>query len=337
MEWFYEKEGKQEGPVDAAELIRLLEAGAVSSKCLVWREGMESWLPMEEADVLRGAQGEELVVCAHSGEVKPKTDMVPYGERWVLPEHREEFVQHLMEGAAVPGSQGAADYDPRIGHYLNQAWLMMVADFWPIIGVSAAIIVGYSLASQMPLGGLLATPLFAGLGYYMMLKLRGKNAKFEDSLAGFQRNFWQLILMGLVSGLLMMLVFVPGVMIAVGGMVAMEAVSELAGISIIALGTVVAMIPFVYLNAAWMFASLLCVDKKMDFWPAMSLSMKTVNRHWFSCLIFGLVLGLLNVAGMFLLCVGVFFTMPWTLLALVCFYEDVFGKQRVRELETGGQ
>jgi len=65
----------------------------------------------------------------------------------------------------------------------------------------------------------------------------------------------------------------------------------------------------------------------------MSISMKVVNKHWFSCCLFSIVLWLLIVAGILVLFFGVFFTVPWTLLALGCFYEDVFGRRWVNELE----
>lgn len=334
MEWFYEKAGRQNGPVDAADLVRLFEAGELSLTSLVWREGLADWLPLEKAGILKNEQGDELAVCAHSGEVRLKSEMVPYGQRWVLPDHREDFVQHLMEGSEVAGSEGVDDYDPSASRYLNQAWQLFTADFWPAVGATAVILIIYLVASQAPFGGLLATPLFAGLSYYMLLKVRGKSTRMEDSFSGFSRNFWQLILMGLVSGLIMLGVMIPGILVILGGTVAIESFSEVAGVSIVIFGVIVLLMPFVYLNVAWMFAGLLCVDKKMSFWASMSLSMKMVNKHWFACMLFGLLLGLVNFAGTVLICVGLFFSLPWTLLALACFYEDVFGRQRLRELES---
>ncbi len=337
MEWYYEKAGKQNGPIDAADLVRLFEAGDLSLTSLVWREGLADWMPLEKADILKNEQGEELAVCAHSGEVRPKSEMVPYGERWVLPDHREDFVQHLMEGSEVEGSEDVGDYDPSASRYFNQAWQLYTADFWPMVGVTAVILIIYSVASQAPFGGLLATPLFAGLSYYMLLKVRGKSARMEDSFSGFSRNFWQLILMALVSGLLMLVVMVPGILVILGGTVAIDKFSEVAGVSIVVLGVIVLLIPLIYINVAWMFAGLLCVDKKIDFWSSMSLSMKAVNKHWFACMLFGMLLGLVSLMGTVMICVGLFFTLPWSMLALACFYEDVFGRQRLRELESGDQ
>lgn len=48
-QWFYEKGGDPQGPVDESVLAELLRAGEVSSDALVWTEGMEEWKPAREA------------------------------------------------------------------------------------------------------------------------------------------------------------------------------------------------------------------------------------------------------------------------------------------------
>jgi hypothetical protein len=50
-EWFYSdvSSGAQKGPVPSIVLSRLLEKGiGVSGSTLVWKVGMENWLPMKE-------------------------------------------------------------------------------------------------------------------------------------------------------------------------------------------------------------------------------------------------------------------------------------------------
>lgn len=45
MEWFYEQNGAQHGPVSEESLKSLVEAGDLQDSNLVWREGMEDWAP----------------------------------------------------------------------------------------------------------------------------------------------------------------------------------------------------------------------------------------------------------------------------------------------------
>ncbi len=102
MEWYYSKDNKQQGPVSPAELIALQEAETISGDALVWRDGQGDWKQFREvaneifAAAGRGSAG--TAVCAHSGKVLSKSEMVPYGDAWVAPEHKEAFVQRLMEG-----------------------------------------------------------------------------------------------------------------------------------------------------------------------------------------------------------------------------------------------
>jgi hypothetical protein len=43
--WYYAKNDQQLGPVSPTELKKLAESRALSSDDLIWREGMESWVP----------------------------------------------------------------------------------------------------------------------------------------------------------------------------------------------------------------------------------------------------------------------------------------------------
>jgi hypothetical protein len=67
------------------------------------------------------------------------------------------------------------------------------------------------------------------------------------------------------------------------------------------------------------------MDKQLDFWSAMELSRKVVTKHWFKFLGLGIVLMLLEFAGVLALCVGVFVMVPLILATLMYAYEDIFG------------
>ena len=43
MDWFYAKDGKQLGPVTAADLAQLLRTGVITPDSLVWHSGMADW------------------------------------------------------------------------------------------------------------------------------------------------------------------------------------------------------------------------------------------------------------------------------------------------------
>jgi uncharacterized membrane protein len=77
----------------------------------------------------------------------------------------------------------------------------------------------------------------------------------------------------------------------------------------------------------YLFASPLVVDRRLDFWPALELSRRTVNPHWFGMFAFFLVLLLINLAGLLVVGLGLLITLPFTACAITVAYADLFGLQ----------
>ncbi|MBK6741724.1 MAG: DUF4339 domain-containing protein [Hydrogenophilales bacterium] len=46
--WWYESNGKQTGPLAQRDIIRLIQRGIIVSKTLLWKIGMDTWLPLGE-------------------------------------------------------------------------------------------------------------------------------------------------------------------------------------------------------------------------------------------------------------------------------------------------
>ena len=143
--WFYtDANATQLGPVDDPTLLQLNADGVITARSLVWRDGMETWRSFREVapDLFRvrtpeaSDKGDNVVgnpddqgnpiegdpvevgVCAHSGRVYPLRELLPYGEALVGPEHKEDFVRRLMEGAIV----GIADATHRSAEYVGFWW-----------------------------------------------------------------------------------------------------------------------------------------------------------------------------------------------------------------------
>ena len=96
------------------------------------------------------------------------------------------------------------------------------------------------------------------------------------------------------------------------------------GIAFAIVGFIVALIPAIYLSVGWMFTLVLIIDRRMEFWPAMELSRKTVGKHWWAVFALLIVCALLNLAGMIACCVGLLASFPTTLGAMMYAYEDIF-------------
>ena len=54
-EWWYSLQGERKGPVSSKELRALIEDGILNSRHLVWKQGLENWLPIAEVDELSDA------------------------------------------------------------------------------------------------------------------------------------------------------------------------------------------------------------------------------------------------------------------------------------------
>jgi uncharacterized membrane protein len=141
-----------------------------------------------------------------------------------------------------------------------------------------------------------STPLLMGNFIVSAKLLQGQTPEFRDFFTGFQ-YYLPLLLLSLVTGLF------------------------------IGIGTILLIIPGIYLAVAYLFAAYLVVDRRLDFWPAMELSRLTVNPRWFGYCAFALLLALLNLAGAIALGVGLLVTIPLSFCAVTAAYADLFGLQ----------
>ena len=189
----------------------------------------------------------------------------------------------------------AQDYTLDIGSCLRRGWALVRSNFWPVVGVTALILLLRSAALFALIGVVVNGPLMGGLCLYFLKKIRGEPAGVGTAFSGFSRAFLPLFLASLVM-----------------------AVLTTAGFFCLIL-------PGIYLAVAWTFTLALVIDKRLGFWPAMRLSRKTITKHWWKFFGFIIVLSLIKMAGMLVFFVGYLVTAPVALAALMFAYEDIFG------------
>jgi hypothetical protein len=222
-----------------------------------------------------------------------------------------EFVAIPDPGAGVSSSSAgdsvaftveilASDVQLCIGSCFSRAWTLVMSRFWLSVGASFVILVATWLAGTLFVVGLLfGYVLWAGLDWMFLKLMRGQRTGFEDAFAGFKLAFVQLMLFSLVAQSLMFV------------------------------GLLLCILPGIYLILIWLlFGPLLILDKGFDFWPAMEVSRKVVNRHFWKVLLFFLVNLLVLLAGILCFVVGFFVALPLVIAATVYAYEDIFGSRR---------
>ena len=109
MNWYYAEAGQQTGPVDDAALEQLAAAGKITVETLVWREGLENWIPYGQARPDAAGPPPPLVpgvgeaVCAECHGLFPIDETIRFGEVRVCAKCKPAFVQKLQEGVETAG------------------------------------------------------------------------------------------------------------------------------------------------------------------------------------------------------------------------------------------
>ena len=294
-------DGKEYGPITADKLRMWIAEGRVNAQTSTRLESDANWKPLSEFPEFADALG----VTA--------SEPPPASSAGVAAVSVEDIL--------------ARDYELDIGSCISRSWELVKKNFWPVIGISFLVylIIGainqlFGLFSRPAINSMIyyhrisagsifvvwltsiiGTPIYTifkgGLYKYYLKLIRGEPASISDAFSGFSSIFVQLALVGLVSGLLVMT------------------------------GIVLCVIPGIYLAVSWCFAVPLVIDRQMNFWEAMELSRKMVSKHWFMMLGLIIVLALVSCVGVIACCVGVFVTTPIASVALMCAYEDIFGRQ----------
>lgn len=77
MDWFYESNGRQEGPVSEEVLRTKLGSTEISPANLVWREGMDGWKPAGEVAELNPGSGSKGPAVSENAEAPPASSSGP--------------------------------------------------------------------------------------------------------------------------------------------------------------------------------------------------------------------------------------------------------------------
>jgi len=187
-------------------------------------------------------------------------------------------------------------------------------------------------------------PLMGGLFLVYLKTIRRQATGMGEVFAGFQKAYLQLFLGALVVSLI-----VTGCMLPFNFVWQMKAgplleqmqqmQSDPAGIQNLlpqllsafthALPVLfVCLIPTTFLTICWQFTLPLIIDKQMDFGTAMKTSFKMVTKHWWQVFGLTILVGLVSFAGVLGCCIGVLFTAPIGIAALMIAYETIFGAEK---------
>lgn len=303
---------KEYGPVSTDQLREWIQQGRVGAQTLAQAEGQTDWRPVSTFSEFAEA------LAAKSPSSPPP--FAAGGATGLAPETLER------------------DYDLDLGGCIGRGWNLLQKNMGLLIGATLIYLgIGFalSLLGAIPLIGALfsllslfvTAPLMGGLFYVTLQAIRQQPASAGDVFEGFRRAFIQLVLGYVVSTLLTGLCAIPAVITGLATLLptlthhqepSLGAILATVGVALICL------LPMIFLTVNWMFTLPLIVDKRLEFWPAMQTSWKMVRKHWWQ--LFGLILlvGVINLGGVLLCCVGLLFSMPLGIAAMMYAYETIF-------------
>ncbi len=100
----------------------------------------------------------------------------------------------------------------------------------------------------------------------------------------------------------------------------------------IVIGFFLLIIPGIYLSLAYLFAVPLVVEKNLGPWQALETSRKAVTHRWFSIFGFFIVIGLMMLASMIPLGIGLIWTLPMGTVVYAVLYRTIFGVEAVKTI-----
>lgn len=312
-EWYYAKDGQQNGPVSFEKLRDLAASGLLDpGKDLVWNGTMKDWVP--------AGQVEGIFVSKPNPIATPQADPSnPYSapqSDWTSP--------HLSTGAdIVPGSD---PIDPvaciqRGFELTKQHFGMLLVVGLIYVGVSIGMAIAQNIADSVVLRSIL-TPF----GQIDLLKIEtatpGQWAYFVLT-----RFIAQIIGVYLSLGILRIGLnivdgqpFSPGMIFShVDRLGRAILVTLILGIASF-IGFLLLIFPGIYIWTRWGQALTAVVDRNLSVGQAFAYSSSITTNNRLNIFLLGLLSFVAMIAGMLACCVGMFFAMPVVMLAAVVAY-----------------
>lgn len=191
---------------------------------------------------------------------------------------------------------------------------------------------------------LVAGPLMGGLFLVYLKTIRREPTGVGEVFAGFQRAYMQLFLGALVVSLIngaCMLPFQYVFQVKTGPLFQQmqQMQNDPAGMQNLlpqllpALGSslpvlLICLVPVTFFTVCLQFTLPLIIDKQMDFGTAMKTSWNMTMKHFWYVLGLTILAGLVGVLGLLGCCIGMIFTLPIGIAAMMFAYETIFSAKR---------
>ncbi len=155
MDWYYADGKNKVGPISKEELRSLVQAKKISSKTLVWRQGMKDWQELGKLAKKKESRPQQLhetaatgqAVCSECGRTFPNEEMISFENAKVCAGCKPAFIQKIKEGVSVAGILEYAGFWIRFGAKFIDGIILAIIGW--ILMIPAGIFVPSTKASSL--------------------------------------------------------------------------------------------------------------------------------------------------------------------------------------------
>ncbi len=323
--WYYAIYNQQNGPVSEADMTHLIRQGRVKADTLVWRAGMNDWLPAAQTELAA-----QLPTLA-AGERQPP--IVGGG-----PTRSYSSGRHRSRGAEVPPTRFEIPPGAKARHLMGMASDLMSGRWGLGIGFCLVYgLVAFGISMVPYIGSLINMLLFGvlevGALRFWLTYTRGGDAKIDQLFSAFPIFGKTLLAYLLYSAILIGVIFVAaipgGVLLIAGGVTASETGTDfnpllIAGITLDVLGLAIAG-TLVSLILSQVFYLLADDEDALIFESFRTSRALMVGNKWrlfrLQLLFMLLALGCIFTAG-----IGFIWLVPYMRCSMTCFYESLLAE-----------
>lgn len=209
----------------------------------------------------------------------------------------------------------------RVSEYISGGFQMVKDNAGLFVGFTLLTLIINSIAGIVPFGAIaVSTPLAAGFFLAANKLNKGDQLDLSDFFKGFE-YFGQLVVYTVLLVLLFAALAIP-VGLFIFTMIAFDFGGEGAFFLVFMFGLAVFM-GAAYMAISFMWAPHLIVFANKKAWESMEISHRIIKKDFWNFAGFGLLLGLINLAGLLCFGLGLLFTIPASACALYLAFEDV--------------
>lgn len=219
-------------------------------------------------------------------------------------------------------------YEVRIGDYISKGFTLMGRNTGGFIGYFLLVMLINVVLAIIPFVGSLASMVISpalSVGPYIVAnKLdRDEFTQFSDFFKGFDK-LGNLFLTSLLTALIIAGAILPGIIMLFSSGFDFEYFEFTdPNPTILTISILLMLLPVVYLGVSYAFAPMFVWFYDLGAWQAMEASRKIIGKQWGMMLILLIAIGIVAMAGLILLVIGILFTAPAMNCALYAAFADI--------------